>query len=65
MLLKHVLPGENLSHRRYDFRYLSGHLPQEGDVTTPPRKRGGFVRNACVDNHYVSPNRLSPSPKTS
>jgi len=31
-------------------------------VTTPPRKRGGFVRNACVYNHYVHPNRLSPSP---
>jgi hypothetical protein len=35
------------------------------EVTTPPRERGGFVRNACVHNHYVSPNRLSPSPKIS
>jgi hypothetical protein len=32
-------------------------------VTTPPRKRGGFVRNACVYNHYVNPNRLGPSHK--
>ena len=30
-----------------------------------PRKRGGFVRNACVDDHDVCPNRLSPSPKMS
>ncbi len=34
-------------------------------VTTPLPKGSGFVRNACVDNHYVSPNRLSPSPKIS
>jgi hypothetical protein len=29
-----------------------------GVVTTPPRKRGGFVRNAYVHDHYVTPNRL-------
>ena len=34
-------------------------------VTTPLPKGSGFVRNACVYNHYVSPNRLSPSPKIS
>ena len=34
-------------------------------VTTPPPEGGGFVRNACVDHHYVRPNRLSPSPKIS
>jgi tRNA(fMet)-specific endonuclease VapC len=36
-----------------------------GTVSTPPPEGGGFVRNACVDDHYVSPNRLSPSPKIS
>jgi hypothetical protein len=35
------------------------------EVITPPRQRGGFVRNACVYNHYVSPNRLDPSPELS
>jgi hypothetical protein len=30
-------------------------------VTTPSAKADGFVRNACVHNHYVNPNRLSPS----
>lgn len=40
-------------------------LRQFVDVTTPPAQADGFVRNAYVHNHYVSPNRLSPSPKMS
>jgi hypothetical protein len=34
-------------------------------VTTPRPKASGFVRNACVYDHYVYPNRLSPSPNIS
>src|SRR5262249_11909784 len=44
-------------------QYIQGRIAHP--VTTPSAKADGFVRNACVDNHYVNPNRLSPSPKIS
>ena len=36
----------------------------ESDYSALPQG-SGFVRNACVDNHYVSPNRQSPCRKIS
>ena len=54
-------PSAILLHEPYEVPRMYVRAPP-GRI---PAQAGGFVRNACVYNHYVSPNRLSPSPKIS
>ena len=49
------------SHPRGTARHRRSRQVAWGGVTTPLPKGSGFVRNACVHNHYVNPNWLSPS----